>query len=361
MRIAVIQHAKAGDYAEYIYSLIEEKAKQHNYQIKTWSNSVPAFQQQVADDTIINIYIESNSPVILSWLYKIKIPSIIKKTRAEIVVDLNGIALPKIKIPQLIVTSQFFFNNDVKQLNGIEKYALKNFQPSINNSANVLIYSREKLNDVKTKPQLISFCAPAVFKTLEWHDKIMPKAQHADNKDYFVAVIEDNAVDDFVLLLQAFSKFKKWQQSSMQLLVLAKYEALGEEIYKKHATYKYREDVRLLEIIEEKQIASVIASAHSLIHVFNNEPHLLIISIALQCGLPIISIADNDVKEYAAGAVLFSKGKNAAALGDVIIQLYKDENLHTQLKEAAQKQAVFLNRADCENKLWELLQTAAHS
>ena len=110
------------------FHLIDEMAKQNNYQIKTWSNSVPAFQQQVADDAVIYIYIESTSPVLLNWLYKVKIPSILKKTKAEIVIDLNGIASDKIKIPgQLVAGAPFLFNKDAKKLSSIERFAFKNF------------------------------------------------------------------------------------------------------------------------------------------------------------------------------------------------------------------------------------------
>jgi glycosyltransferase involved in cell wall biosynthesis len=143
----------------------------------------------------------------------------------------------------------------------------------------------------------------------------MVKAQHADNKEFFVAVIEDNAIDDFVLLLQAFSKFKKWQQSNMQLLVFPKYESLGEDIYEKHTTYKYRDDVRLLKDIEEKELAAIIASAHSFIHVSANRPQMLTIAVALQCSLPVISFQDEAVKEYAADAVLFAAEKNGGGVG----------------------------------------------
>ncbi|MEO8710529.1 MAG: glycosyltransferase [Parafilimonas sp.] len=363
MRIAVIEHSQSGDYAEYIFSLIDEKAKQSNYQLKTWSSSVPAFQQQVAEDAVIYIYLETNSAFILRWLYRVKIPSILRKTKADIVIDLNGIASDKIKIPQLITADQFLFNNEVKQLSGIERFALKNLQQSQQIAKNILVYSKEKLKDAKMQKdalQLIPFSAPDSFKTYEWHDKIMVKALHAENKEYFVAVVEDNNVNDFVLLMHAFSKFKKWQQSSMQLLILAKYEFLGEAITEKHKTYKHRDDVRLIEDLEEKQIAAIIASAHSFIHIADAAPNLLILSIALKCSLPIISFKDDDVHEYAGNAVLYCKAKNADALGDAIIQLYKNENMHAQLKEEAGKQSAILNRKNCEDALWNLLQSATH-
>ena len=362
MRIAVIEHAETGDYADYIASLINEKATENNYQLKSWSNSVPAFQQQVAADAIIYIYIESTSPVLLSWLYNVKIPSILKKTKAQIVIDLNGIASSQIKIPQFIIAPEYFFNDDKKQLSRVEKYAVKHLNDSAKNAKHIFSYTNKKLNDAieENKMQPLLFSAPHVFKTYEWHEKLMVKSHHADNKEFFVAVIEDENANDFVLLLQAFSKFKKWQQSTMQLLVLPKYELLGGAIREKHQTYKYREDVRLIEDIEESKIAAIFASAYALIHVAE-KPHLLVLSIAVQCSLPIISFKHDDVNEYAGGAVLFYDEKNTEAIGNAIIQLYKDENLHAQLKEKAQQQSVFLNREECENKLWNLLEETAHS
>jgi glycosyltransferase involved in cell wall biosynthesis len=364
MRIAVIEHSEAGDYAEYILSLINEKAKENNYQIKTWSNSVPASQQQVAGDAVIYIFIESTSPLLLNWLYRVKIPSILKKTKADVVVDLNGIASDKIKIPQVIIAGESLFHNNAKHLNNIEKFALKHLNDSANIAKNIFTYSKRNLNAENIKQDIlqpIPFAAPAVFKTFEWHDKLMIKAQHADNKEFFIAVIEDNNVDDFVLLLQAFSKFKKWQQSSMQLLVFAKYESLGEDILEKHKTYKYRDDVRLTEDVEEKQMAAIIASAYALIHVAEDKPDLLMISVALQCSLPVISSENIDVKEYAGEAALYCNEKTPEAFGQILIQLYKDENLHAQLKENAQQQSAFLKREECENKIWEVLETSAHS
>jgi len=359
MRIAVIEHAEGGDYSEYIFSLIEENARQHDYQIKTWSNSVPAFQQQVPENAVIILSAGSSSAFMLKWLYSVKFPSILKKVRADIVVNLNGIASPKIKIPQTIAIGQPFFYNNAKYHAGVEKFALANFNHSLKFAKNSLLYSAEKSNALpseKEKAETFFFTAPAAFKTFEWHEKILVKAQHADNKEFFISVIEDDDVECFVLLLQAYSKFKKWQQSSMQLLVLPKYERFSAAIRARHTTYKYKDDVQLLEAVEEKQIAEIFASAYALIHVAGVYAQLLVISIAMKCSLPVISLEDDDVKEYAGAAALFSIEKNASALGNILIELYKDENLHARLKEAAKKQAENLSSNTHAEKLWQLLE-----
>ncbi len=359
MRIAVIEHAEGGDYTEYIFSIIEEKGKLQNYQFKAWSKSVPVSQQKIGDDAVFFISIENSSTFFLNWFYRVKLPSILNKIKADVVIDLNGIASPKIKIPQFIAVGQSFFNKNVKQLKKIEKFALEHFESSQKSATKTLIYSEQKeANEkiiAKEKLQPIPYTPPATFKTFEWHEKIMVKAQHADNKEYFIAVIEDEAVNDFVLLLQGFSKFKKWQQSSMQLLILPKYEGFSGDITAKHQTYKYRDDVQLLDGIEEKEIASVVASASALVHITSTYPQLFVLSVAMQCSLPVISFEDEDVKEYTGDAALFCVERSAGALGDVLIQFYKDENLQARLKEAAKKKAENLNRTAYQDKLWELL------
>ena len=107
-----------------------------------------------------------------------------------------------------------------------------------------------KDNNYKNKLQIIRFAAPENFRKFEWHEKIMIKAMQADNNDYFLSILNDDDEDNFTFLLHAFSKFKKWQQSSMKLLLLPKYEAFDKKIFEKLKTYKYREDVRLLENLE---------------------------------------------------------------------------------------------------------------
>lgn len=361
MRIAIIEHTGSSDYAEYIYSLIEEKAREHNYQVKTWSSSVPAFQQHLDDDTIIYINIDKKAPWLLNWLYHVKIPSILKKTRMQAVIDLNGIGSSKIHIPQFIIAGEPLFNKDLKQLNAIENYAVKNFAASQQVAKGCIIYSDKKLESgsiVRDKSFFIPYTSPDIFRTFEWHDKLMIKANYAENKEFFLSVLGDDAAEDFVLLMQAFSKFKKWQESNMQLLVLPKHEKFDTAITEKYKTYKYRDDVKLLENTEDKQIAAIFASAHSLLQVNAQMPNLLMIAVAMQCSLPVISFDNDDVKEYAGNAVLFSKEKSAASFGDSIIELYKDENLHAQLKQEAFDMSAKFKRKENADLLWKLLEDA---
>jgi len=364
MRIAIVQHVSAGYYSEYLSSLIDEAAANAGYQIKTWSNSIPVFNQHIPDDAVVYIYIENTGAFTLKWWYAVKLTSILKKINARVVFDLNGMVSPA-KIAQLIAIDQNIRAEKNILLNAISKVANKNFEESIQHSRQIIIYSENKKQafnkkdeSVKNKLQVIRFTAPENFRKFEWHEKIMIKATHADNNEYFLSILKDDDEENFVLLLRAFSKFKKWQQSSMKLLLLPKYEAFEKYIFEKLKTYKYRDDVRLLENLEETQLISVVASAHSFVHISSSFADLMVLAIALQCALPVITDKNADIEEYIGNAALYVKEKSVDYLGDALINLYKDENLHTQLKEAAEKQATIFNREEYKTKLWQLIQAA---
>ncbi len=362
MRIAVVQHIQAGYYSEYLSSLIDEAAAEANYQIKTWSNSIPVFNQFISDDSVIYIVIESTGSFTLKWWYAVKLPSVLKKIKADVVFDLNGLN-SSAKIPQLIAIDQTIPAQRNRSLNTISKLADKELEHSIQHAQHVITYSENKAetfikdNTKKHKLQIIRFTAAEEFRKFEWHEKIMIKAMQADNNEYFLSILKDDDENNFTLLLRAFSKFKKWQQSSMKLLLLPKYESFDKVIHEKLKTYKYRDDVRLLENLEGTQLVQVVASAHSFIHISSAFADLMVLSIALKCALPIITDKNPDIQEYVNSAAYYFNNKSEELLSDALINLYKDENLHAQLKAEAEKQCVFLNRQEYKSKLWQLLQT----
>ncbi len=366
MRIAVVQHVHAGYYSDYISSLLDEASLQLNYQVKTWSNSIPAFKQQIAENAIVYILIESDSSLALKWWYAVKLKSILKKLKPGVVLDLNGIGITA-KIAQLTILDQTLFNKNKDVLYAINRMAIDKLQHTINKANGTITYSKKKARALNEEHKLnnrihaIRFTAPDNFRKYEWHEKIMIKAMQSDNNDYFISVLNDNAEDDFTTLLRGFSIFKKWQQSNMKLLLLPKYEGFDADIHEKLKKYKYRNDVNLLESLDEVSVIAALSSAHSFVHFSSAFADLAALSIALKCALPIISFKDEEVEEYLGDAAYYTENSLPESLGKALINLYKDENLQAQLREAAEKQALNFNRETYRNQLWQLLQTAAHS
>jgi len=363
MRIAVIHHIKASDYAEYLSALVNSQAMQKDFAVKVWSYSIPASQQYIPDDAVVYIIMEANSRFWVRWWYAVKLPAILKKIGASAVLDLNGITPVKTILPKITAFPETFFAGNKQK--GVNDFAKQQLAQSISNTSKIVMHSADKASAFKNVPEkrieVIPFTPPSAFRTFEWHEKIMIKAQQADNKEYFIAVLEDDAEGIFVRLLKAFTKFKAWQQSSMQLLILPKFESFSPAIRQKHGSYKYREDVRLLEDLEESQVASVLASAYGMVLLWAAHPDLVVLTAALQCSLPVISLHNPDVLEYAGDAAVYVDDETVDALSAAMIQLYKDEDLHGRLKEAGKNRGALLNRNEYEMRFWRILETAACS
>src|SRR5881394_1539928 len=145
MRIAVVQHFPAGDYAEYLSALINEEAKSRDYEIKAWSSSVPASQQYIAENAVVYITVDANSRLILKWWHTVILPGILKKIKAGVVFYLDGYALNAVKIPQLPAFSQEIFAARNSRIKTLPAFIAKQIERTIRYAYNAVVYSSEKL------------------------------------------------------------------------------------------------------------------------------------------------------------------------------------------------------------------------
>src|SRR5438552_967654 len=141
MRIAVVHHIKAGDYAEYLSALINSQAVQKDFGLKVWSYSIPASQQYIPDDAVVYIIMEANSRVAVRWWYRVKLPAILKKIGASTVLDLNGITPVKTILSKITAFPEGVFAGN-KQT-GINDFAKQQSTRSVSNASKIIVHSAD--------------------------------------------------------------------------------------------------------------------------------------------------------------------------------------------------------------------------
>jgi glycosyltransferase involved in cell wall biosynthesis len=163
-------------------------------------------------------------------------------------------------------------------------------------------------------------------------------------------------------MLKAFSTFKKWQQSTMQLILLPKHEIVPLKIIDKMATYKYRDDVQMLDGLSEKEKASLFGGAYAIIHIPVNDADLLPVVEALHCGVPVIAAAGSEsIKEYGTATGIQVPAADFELIGDAIINIFKNEDEKTRMADNAKQQAAAISRDEIAKTFWELVEKAAKS
>ncbi|HRH59096.1 MAG TPA: glycosyltransferase [Chitinophagaceae bacterium] len=361
MRIAVIHQGGdiTNDYAAYLSSLLDESARQKGYAIYDYWQ-LKRFRENIkSENALLHIIVPDGKAFTMNRWYKRKLHSLFKKYRIDAALCLYGISANS-TVPQFMA----FFDKDFlpaeKTAPYWKKYAAKNFEKSVSAAKTILTYSEtasknftQKIN-LSKPPNVIPFTADAVFEPMEWHNKIYIKSRYADSKEYFLSVLPDDDEKRFTDLLKAFSKFKKWQQSNMKLLLLPKEEQFANTLYKKLDSYKYREDVTFINDADTKGTADIFAAAYTFIHNGESDADLWHVAAAIKCAVPVIAYTAESLKEYCGEALLPASEKNSESLGEQIIHLYKNEGLRTNMSETAAEQAKKFP-ADAAEKLWFLV------
>ncbi len=363
MRIAVIHHSNdfSNDYAAYLSALLDETAVENNYVVKDYHRLLFDKEVLTGENIVLHIVINAENSFAIRYWYGLKLPSIFKKCAIEKVICQYGI-LTSSRIAQILVLPDTALLSPNKKMLPWQKIAAKNVKKNIAAAQTVITYSQHAKNETEElngnnakKIAVFPYTANLLFKPLEWHDKLYIKSRFAENKEFFAAVLPHDDEKVFTELLKAFSKFKKWQQSSMQLLLLPKEDAFAETIHEKLETYKYRQDVKLVNDADKKEIADIFAAAYALIHVSPQDADLLPVAAALQSATPVIAFSTESLQEYCGNAVILITEPGYELLGDQLTQLYKNETQRAEMSEAAIKRTEIFQQKEHAEKLWQLL------
>src|SRR5436190_12370598 len=275
MRIAIIHHNEdlSNDYAAYISTLLDDTAQENGYAIKDYEQLLRFRESLQGENVLLHIIMPASGKFSLNRWYNTKLPKIIKRYKLDRVLCNYGISINS-NISQLLLMPDKDLLHANKDMLLWKKYGRKHLSSSVPRAESILTYSTAVKNALKEltaiedqKIFILPYTVIELFKPMEWHDKLYIKSRFSENKEYFVAVLPDDNEKIFTELLKAFSKFKKWQQSNMQLLLLPKEESFSSRIDNKLSSYKYRDDVKLINDAENKETANIIATAYALLHV----------------------------------------------------------------------------------------------
>ncbi len=172
--------------------------------------------------------------------------------------------------------------------------------------------------------------APPV-RNLVAPDTQFVKDLFTDGAAYFLCYGSLSNTDAAVLLLKAFSRFKRRQKSGWMLVLIA--EETNGKLGELLATYKYRHDVVTVHRPGAEVAQALYAGAYCFVQPgapgYFGTPLLR----ALSWGLPLI--ATEACREWAGAAALYFEAGNEEGLAEHLMALYKDEALQQKLAQAA--------------------------
>ncbi len=270
--------------------------------------------------TLINEEPEIKNSLIKFYWYQYKLPSILNRYRVNIMCCSGEICNLKTAIPQIII-----FNNVLASTGRLRHaYQKKYFEKCVS----ALTYNKYILSRIQKKfPQ-----NKKKLQALPYNLDFQSNAKPVEEKEAaFACVINKKNVGALTTLLKAFSIFKKWQHSSFKLILIKEEKALSQ--FESIASYKYRNDITIIESTNPINPLWYIQNAFAYIHLYREDDEYYALA-AMQAGVPTITSASETTNLSIFNNAALCAKESESGLAEQMMRLYKDEHIHSHYSKA---------------------------
>jgi glycosyltransferase involved in cell wall biosynthesis len=195
----------------------------------------------------------------------------------------------------------------------------------------------------------------------EWHNRLLTREKYTTGNDYFFYSGPIGADGKWQQVLHAFSKFKKWQQSSLWLVLTGAVDpGYSLEFHGLLDAYKYRQEVAWLNEVDAMEKKHLADAAFATLADGRRFAGRMDILHSFRAGIPVICEEHPLTQQFAGDAVLYADWKTPV-LSQHMIDVYKKEELSNQLTEKGKQLAEQYSWQQSLDELYNCIVASAKS
>lgn len=285
---------------------------------------------------------ETSNRLRLKYWLNYKLPALLKKHKADILINTDGCCSLRTKKPQcLLVNDLGFLEHPQGMKRSIARFYKKNMQDFISKAGVVAAGSEFIQKQLKEKYEIdkpLELILPGIDETfvpLDWKEKEQVKESHSDGKDYFLC---SGSIETKYLLtiLKAFTLFKKRQKSSMLLLIVGEVDPAFKKEFK---SYRLRNEVRILENLSTRERSAITGTAYAMLHIADHGNMEMPVLESMRSAVPVITSNIPSIITVYEDAALYTITNDPKDIAENMMLLYKDEDLAKKLVAAGMQLA----------------------
>lgn len=304
---------------------------------------------------------QARHPLLWKFWYDFKVPSLLKKYKADVFVSPDGFCSLRTSVPQcLVIHDLAFIHYPAFQKRGHLSYYKKNTPKFLRKANRIATVSSFSKNDIITQYgidgnmiDVVYSAAKDIFCPSGVESKQLVKEKYSDGREYFLYAGAIHPRKNVLHLLKGFSLFKKRMQTNMKLVLAGRLAWKYENFTESLKSYKYRDDVVLTGYLPEEELAGLMGAAYGLVYPSLFEGFGVPVLEAMQAGVPVITSDHSSMKEIAGDAALYVEPEDIGDIGNKMMMLYKDERLKKELIEKGLIRANDYSWDKTADLLWE--------
>lgn len=326
-------------YATYIFNIIADDFLSHGGVVSELEDDEKIDTHCYGKrDTLYVINAPDDNEIMMKLWYAVHLPKIVKQLNVEKVIYLNGLlgSHKMIRQPQIMMLFGMEYFINPKKATRWQQLSLKRIAQNVTNASLVFTYSASAIDTLGTilnvglsaKIKTFQPVPHDSFKVLSWGEKESTKEKFSNGCEYFLLKSSGEHIEEILTYLKAFSYFKKWQKSSMKLILLVDAKIINNVIFKEMlGTYYFREDIILFSEMSRAEYHLLLASAYGFLMLTDRDSDLPYVLEALQCNTLVMTFDSPSIRELTKNAPYFIEGKSFSEIGQAMIDVYKSENM----------------------------------
>ena len=306
---------------------------------------------------VISPAIKNN--LLLHYWYNFKLPTLLTRYNADAFINESSVCSFRADIPQFTLIRDIeFLGNKSKKLEPV-LYKRRIFPLLVNKITGILVTNELFLKKVHAfypataaKTTVIYPGLAGSYKPITDFEAEQVKSNHTGGKDFFAFNLTVSNKHYLLPVLKAFSLFKKWQRSNMQLVIINEHSNIP-DIIKDFHLYKYRDDVKDIRSIKDDEVAVIIASSYALVCGNGGIDKGGMAIKAMKCQVPVVYLAGEKIFKGAAMEIL----PDEKAIADSMMLLYKDEHSRKKLINEGINYASRFSWENTSESIWRIITT----
>ncbi|MEY3675935.1 MAG: hypothetical protein RJB67_425 [Bacteroidota bacterium] len=254
--------------------------------------------------------------------YELTAPKLLAPLQPALWLQLSGRHSVRTNIPQICLfednltkLQRYFFKKNVhkvKQWLVLENQAAQQLEAQFG-------ISKESIATISMGPS-------SEIYPIDYNLQQMYKGTHAGGTEYFLSVANEDKSS--IELLQAFSQFKKWQQSNMKLLLVPSNGIQRSFLEEKLRTYKYRADVIVVPAgLTVHNWYQLVSSAYATVLLGDSAPNQLLALEAAKAGVSVIAQDSFAKAMHMEDRVTRYLETTPSSIAEALLLVYKNEKI----------------------------------
>ncbi len=313
-----------------------------------------------------NVYIiaagpAASSPLLLKLWYEIRLPRLLKKLHADLLVTGPGICSLSTHIPQCMVIDDLSFLC-YPSYNKAEHFFLKRHMKKYVQKAAVVIALSDFLKhelvmryDVEREKIFVVPGAAHNFPLKTEIERDEVRVKYTGGKNYFLFTGEIDQRQNIINLLKAFSVFKKRQKSDWKLVIAGRISPHFKSFKENIRSYKYRDELVVLDALVGGESANLTAAAWATVYPATCMGSVYDVFDSWHQGVPVITAANSAIAGLAKDAVMVFDPDDHKDIADKMMYLYKDEALRRKLADQGRSALEAYSWDKSASRFWEAI------